>query len=94
MTNAQKNLNPPQPSPSKPPAEELEPGAYKARVTWSDGLILRDGPALEANQIGGVAYEQEIVVLKESDDKRWQNIRLPGSAQEGWVKAGNIERVN
>ncbi|HAG84966.1 MAG TPA: peptide-binding protein [Cyanobacteria bacterium UBA12227] len=85
----------PSPTPSESPEEkELPPGAYKARVSWSEGLSLRDAPGLEANRIGGVAYNQEIIILKESDDKRWQQVRVVDGDQEGWIKAGNIERIN
>lgn len=73
---------------------KLEPGAYRARVTWPEGLSLRQSPSLNAERIGGVAYNQEIIILKESDDQRWQWVRLINSEQEGWVKAGNVRRVN
>lgn len=84
----------PTPTPSTAPAKELEPGAYTARVTWREGLSLREAPTLEANRVGGVGYNQRIVVLKESDDKRWQQVRLEEGEQQGWIKAGNIERVD
>jgi len=35
-----------------------------------------------------------VFVLKESDDQKWQQVRLVNGDQEGWIKAGNIERVN
>jgi hypothetical protein len=73
--------------------EPLEPGTYKARVTWSSGLSLRDNPGPDATRIGGVPYNGEIIVLKESDDKLWQKVRLAGGTQEGWIKAGNIEKI-
>ena len=75
-------------------SEQLEAGAYKARVTWPRGLILRDTPSTESTRIGGVAHNREIVILEESQDGRWQKIRIPGSNQTGWIKAGNIQRVN
>ncbi len=84
----------PTPTPSAAPAKVLEPGAYTARVTWREGLSLREAPTLEANRVGGVGYNQRIVVIKESDDKRWQQIRLEEGEQQGWIKAGNIERVD
>lgn len=85
----------PQADPSPSPTEaELPPGSYAARVTWAEGLSLRDGPTADAARIGGVAYNQEIIVLKESDDKRWQQVRLGEEGQEGWVKGGNIERLD
>lgn len=79
---------------NKPEGEELEAGAYKARVTWERGLILRDEPTTQANRIGGVGYNWEIVVLKESNDGRWQKVRIPSNGQTGWVKAGNVQRID
>lgn len=81
-------------TPSQPAQPKLEPGAYKARVTWPEGLSLRDSPSLNANRIGGIAYNREIIIIKDSDDKKWQQIRIPESQQEGWVKAGNVRRVD
>jgi Bacterial SH3 domain len=81
--------------PAEKPKEEekLEPGAYKARVTWSTGLSLRAEPNGDAERIGGVAYNQNIIILEESPDQQWQKIRFPNSEQTGWIKAGNIEKV-
>ena len=73
--------------------EELPTGAYRAKVTWSTGLSLRSEPGQEAERIGGVEYNSEIIVLKTSEDGGWQQVRLPGNQQEGWVKAGNVEKV-
>ena len=84
----------PTPSASPSPTEKLPPGAYKARVTWEEGLSLRDGPGAESNRIGGVPFNQEVIVLKESNDQRWQQVRLAEGTQEGWIKSGNIQRVN
>lgn len=82
------------PTPNDTPSPKpLEPGAYRGRVTWSKGLSLRGGPNLESDRIGGVAYNQNIIILAESDDKRWLKIRVEDGDTEGWVKAGNIERV-
>ena len=75
-----------------PSLKPLEPGAYRARVSWSEGLILRSAPYLDAERIGGIEYNQQIVVLEESPDKSWQRIRLENN-QQGWIKAGNTERV-
>lgn len=75
-------------------SEKLEPGQYIARVTWEEGLSLRESAGQDANRIGGVEYNQRIVVLGESDDKKWQKIRLADGEQVGWIKAGNIEKVD
>jgi cytoskeletal protein RodZ len=74
-------------------ANPLEPGEYIARVNWPQGLILRSEPNLEAERTGGLENDQRIVVLEESADKKWQRVRLEDGEQEGWIKAGNIERV-
>ncbi len=84
----------PSPTPSESPTPALPPGAYKARVTWPEGLSLRDGPSLEANRIGGVAFNREIIILEVSSDQNWQKVRFPNSDREGWVKAGNVEKIN
>lgn len=85
----------PTPTPSKPSetAEaKLAPGTYKARVNWSQGLSLRAEPSADAARIGGLDYNQQIVVLEETADKSWQKVRLADGEQEGWIKAGNLER--
>ncbi|MFN6497648.1 MAG: SH3 domain-containing protein [Nostoc sp. DedQUE01] len=81
----------PQPTPSPTP---LPSGAYRGRVSWADGLSLRAQPNQDAERIGGVSFNQKIIVLEESEDKAWQKIRLEDSGQEGWVKAGNTEKTD
>ena len=73
--------------------EELPPGAYLARVTWSTGLSLRAEPSKDAQRVGGVGYKTKIIILSTSDDGRWQKIRIPSSGKEAWVKAGNVAKV-
>ncbi|MEH2348955.1 MAG: SH3 domain-containing protein [Nostoc sp.] len=82
----------PKATPSSP--KPLPSGAYRGRVNWAEGLSLRSQPNQEAEKIGGVAFNQKIIILSESEDKAWQKIRLEGSEQEGWVKAGNTEKVD
>lgn len=94
LPKQQTGVSSPQPSTAPSPQQKLEPGAYKARVTWREGLSLRAEPSVSANKIAGIKYNQPVVVVKESDDKNWQKVRVVDGSQEGWVKAGNIERVN
>lgn len=75
-------------------AKPLEPGAYRARVTWPQGLLLRDNPSFNANSLGGIPFNGQVVVLAESSDKEWQQVRLENSDQKGWIKGGNIERIS
>ncbi len=77
-----------------PSSKPLPAGAYRGRVNWAEGLSLRSQPNQEAEKIGGVGFNQKIIILSESEDKAWQKIRLEGSEQEGWVKAGNTEKVD
>jgi hypothetical protein len=86
-----------QPTPTETPKaeeapKELPPGAYRARVTWPQGLILRAQAQSEAERIGGVGANARIIVLEQNGG--WQKIRLVGSDQEGWVKAGNTRKVS
>ncbi|MEH2141853.1 SH3 domain-containing protein [Nostoc sp.] len=81
-------------SKATPSPKPLPSGAYRGRVSWAEGLSLRSQPNQEAEKIGGVGFNQKIIVLSESEDKSWQKIRLEGSEQEGWVKAGNTEKVD
>ena len=87
-----------QKEPEKTTPEETKPdlpeGAYMARVTWSTGLSLRAEPSKDAQRIGGIGYNWEIIILSTSNDKRWQKVRIPSSGQEGWVKAGNVAKVD
>ncbi|MBG1265448.1 SH3 domain-containing protein [Nostoc sp. WHI] len=76
-----------------PSPKPLPSGAYRGRVSWAEGLSLRSQPNQEAERIGGVGFNQKIIILEESEDKSWQKIRLEDSEQEGWVKAGNTEKV-
>lgn len=82
----------PEPVVEEKEKEELPAGAYKARVTWSDGLSLRSTPGYDAERIGGVGYNSELIILRTEGE--WQRVRLPNSGQEGWVKAGNVARVD
>ncbi len=81
------------PKPESSP-EPLLPGAYKARVTWKQGLRLRKEPTADSERTGGVTFNQKVIVLEESNDKNWQKIRLENGEQEGWVKSGNVQKID
>ena len=81
----------PTPSPEKKQQEKLEPGTYKARVTWSEGLSLRAEPSTESERVGGAMYDSAVVVIETSSDGRWQKVRL-SNGQEGWVRSGNLRK--
>ena len=83
----------PEPEPAPEPELELPPNSYYATVTWPEGLSLRAEPSADAERIGGIQFDNKIVILEDSADGRWQRVMLPWNQQEGWVKAGNVERV-
>ncbi len=68
--------------------------AYRARVTWPQGLSLRAEPNLQGARIGGVYHNDEVIAIGTSADGRWQKIHIPASGQEAWVKAGNVARLD
>jgi hypothetical protein len=84
----------PSPTPQESPEaekEDLPAGAYKARVTWSDGLSLRGNPSTDAERVGGLGYNARVIIL--ATEGQWQKVRIPSSGQEGWIKAGNVEKI-
>lgn len=72
---------------------ELPPNAYRAVVTWPEGLSLRAEPGADAERIGGIENKATIIILEDSADGKWQRVRLPWNDQEGWIKGGNIEKL-
>jgi uncharacterized protein YgiM (DUF1202 family) len=95
-------VTPPPVVEAPPPAEvtatettpELEEGSYEAVVVQPIGLVLREGPGTEFPQVGGVDYNEDIIVIEEPDGKSWIRVRVVSSGQEGWVKAGNTRRAD
>jgi hypothetical protein len=79
---------------AKQAPKELPPGAYEGRVSWPQGLSLRKDANSAAEKVGGVGFNQKVTVIEESSDKVWLKIRLEGSDQEGWVKAGNVKQAD
>jgi hypothetical protein len=83
----------PSPSPSPKAKEDLPPGAYKAKVTWSGGLSLRSNPSKDSERVSGVDYDDELIVLETSADGVWAKVRSVEGEQEGWVKVGNLKKT-
>ncbi len=80
----------PKPTPTAKPQDS---GLYKARVTWPEGLSLRERPGFDSKSISGVEYNGRLIVLEETPDKEWQRVRIENTDREGWIKSGNIERL-
>ncbi|MEB3190886.1 MAG: SH3 domain-containing protein [Snowella sp.] len=88
----------PSPEPSATPSpedkkEELPAGAYQAKVIWSGGLSLRANPDKTSERVGGVDYNDALVVLEKSSDGEWVKVKVPDSDQVGWVRVGNIKKT-
>jgi Bacterial SH3 domain len=76
----------------KPEKKPLPPGAFEGQVTQPIGLILRDSASRDAGQIGGIAFNEKVVVLETISDGQWQKVRT-SSDREGWVRGGNIDKL-
>ncbi len=92
-TVEQKTEKPEKPEPEPEPEVELPPNAYRAVVTWPEGLSLRAEPGVDAERVGGIESKANIIILEDSADGNWQRVRLPWNGQEGWVKGGNTEKL-
>jgi cytoskeletal protein RodZ len=85
----------PSPTPSAQASpKKTETTGTKGRVMLSQGVNLREDPDRDSERIGGIDYNEEVVVLEDSPDGEWQKVRVEGSGQEGWIKSGFIERTN
>lgn len=80
------------PTPSVTPSPAVK--GYQARVVQPIGLVLRDSPSRDSTQIGGIEYNEAVVVLETSADGEWLRVQLPSSNTEGWIKSGNTEKIN
>lgn len=65
-----------------------------ARITWTEGVILRDNPSKNARRIGGVTYNQTVILLETSPDGQWQRVQVQQSGEQGWLKGNNLEPVD
>jgi len=81
----------PKPSPEEEKKESTSEG-YQARVTWQSGLSLRSEPTSQSTRLGGLDYNTKVSVVGTSSDGQWQRVRL-SDGREGWIKSGNISRV-
>ena len=84
----------PEPEPAPETEVELPADAYRAVVTWPEGLSLRAEPSVNSGRVGGIDADASIIILGTSADGEWQRVRLPWNDLEGWVKAGNTKRTS
>ena len=75
-------------------ATALAADQYRAVVIQPIGLILRDSASLDSNRIGGIGYEELVIVLEETEDGFWQRVQVEEDPDRiGWVKGGNTEAI-
>ncbi|MDG2991174.1 SH3 domain-containing protein [Candidatus Synechococcus calcipolaris G9] len=79
-TEAGEDTEEPEPSPEPSP----EPDNTTARVSYGEGLRIRDRPDRSGEPLGGVSFDEEVILLEQSDDGEWQRIRTQDGL-EGWV---------
>jgi hypothetical protein len=95
QTKTKTTTKPTKPQDSTPEEQKdnkLPSTAYDAKVIWKEGLSLKQEPNVSSRKVGGVGYNEQVAIIKESDDKQWLLIRPENEDTEGWVRAGNIER--
>ncbi len=69
----------------------LPPGSFEGRVTYAEGLVLRDSGTPGAKTIGSVEFNEKVTILETSADSEWQKIRTK-SDKDGWIRGGNIQK--
>ncbi|MEX0269516.1 SH3 domain-containing protein [Leptolyngbyaceae cyanobacterium UHCC 1019] len=84
----------PQPTPSATPSPKPSATGYSAKITLSEGLNIRSNPSVDAERVGGIDFDEEVIVLEETPNQEWQRVRLKTSNVEGWIKSGHTERMN
>ncbi len=66
---------------------------YPGLVTYPEELILRSKPDSNSKVVDKLHLDDTVVVVGESDDKRWQQVRFESKGVEGWVRVGNVKRA-
>ena len=70
-----------------------ESSLYKARIIAIKGVSLRSEPNINADQVGGILYNEEVTIIEETPEKNWVKIKGKEKDQIGWVKMRNIEKI-
>ncbi len=77
--------DPPTPEPTATPET-----AREGRVTYGEGLRVRDRPDRDAEALGGIDFDEVVTILERSSDGEWVKIRTQDDL-EGWVLAFGIQ---
>jgi hypothetical protein len=70
---------------------------YAAVVNETEGLLLREQPSTDAKTLKVLNYKQELEVLEDPKNQKFEKVRVKFKDEdqvlEGWVSAGNLDRV-
>ncbi|XFA72410.1 SH3 domain-containing protein [Thermosynechococcaceae cyanobacterium Okahandja] len=77
------------PTPSDSPEPSPDP-LKEGRVTYGEGLRVRDRPSRDAEALGGVEFHEIVTILERSSDGEWVKVRTQ-SDLEGWVLSFGIQ---
>jgi uncharacterized protein YgiM (DUF1202 family) len=55
--------------------------------------VLRDKPDSKGKVVDTLRFEETVIVIGESDNKQWQQVRFEVKGLEGWVQTGNLKRA-
>ena len=69
----------------------LPPGSFEGRVTYAEGLVIRDSASRGATTIGSVDFNEKVTILETSADSEWQKIRTKNE-KDGWIRGGNVQK--
>ncbi len=90
-TDPKPALKPKESEKEPPKPKPLPPGAFEGRVTYAEGLVLRDSASRGAATLGGVDMNEKVTVLENSSDGEWQKIRTTND-KEGWIRSGYVQK--
>ena len=75
----------------EPKLKPLPAGAFEGRVSYPQGLVLRNSAAQDSGTIGGLEFNETLTVIETTTDGEWQKVRT-NKDKEGWVRGGNIQK--
>lgn len=66
---------------------------YPAMVVYQGELILRSKPDANSTVVDKLKFDDTVLVIGESDNKQWQQVRFESKGVEGWIGVGNVKRA-
>ena len=82
----------PMPQPTVKAKPKPTDAKYQGKVNASIGLVFRADPSQSAKSVGGADFNTKVAVIRETPDRDWLLVRNENTKEEGWVRAGNINK--